>query len=106
MSLTDWIQALSAVAIVFLTGALVYLTRQYANANDRMARALERDFTERYRPSPELDCHIVHRDEWLYSLESVLSNKGLAPLRFDTVRVTHGHRELSRLDNVILAAGA
>jgi len=105
MKITDWIQALSAVAIVLLTAVLAYLTRKYADANVRMARAIERDFTERNRPSPELDYRIEHRDNWLYSLEVTLFNRGLSPLRLDNVRVTHGQREMLRHENLILSPG-
>ncbi len=105
MKLTDWIQAISAVAIALLTLVLAWLTKKYADANVRMAQAIERDFAERYRPSPEVDCDVQHRDDWIYSVEAAVLNKGMSPLRVDAVVVAIGQKELYRQDNMILSPG-
>ena len=66
-------------------------------------QALERDFAERYRPSPELSCRIEYRDAWIYDLVTGVGNKGMSPLRLDAVRITHGQRELSKHENLVVS---
>lgn len=105
MTLANWIQALSAAAIAVLTGVLVWLTRKYATANERMARSLERDFTERYRPYADLECEVVFRDSWVYSLEIRLANKGLSPLRIDRLLVRCGTMVFHEERALTLAVG-
>lgn len=104
-TVTDWIQAFSAVAIVVLTYFLVRSTRQYAAANERMVQSIERDFAQRYRAIAELEAPVTKRDESLYSVDSVVTNKGLAPLRIDRVSVRIGTRELATQTSLSLAVG-
>lgn len=53
MNISDWIQALSAVAIAFLTWFLYRITVNYANATKQMANIMSREFE--LRVSPLLD---------------------------------------------------
>jgi hypothetical protein len=105
MNITQWIQAVSAFAIMVLTFVLVWLTRQYANANRSMAQSLERDFSERYRPRPELETEVVEKQSRVYSLEIRVANKGLAPLHLDRMYVGCGDKVLLDQRSLTLGVG-
>jgi hypothetical protein len=105
MTATNWIQALSAVAVAVLTFLLWRITKRYTAANERMAGALERDLRGRYRPFVDVSDDVVWRDRWKYSVETWLSNKGLSPLRISRIAVTCGTNVLYQEQDVILAVG-
>ncbi len=105
MTVTDWIQALSAVAIACLTFFLWRITKRYTAANERMAGALERDLRERYRSFLDVEVEVVYRDRWLYSLGIKLINKGLSPLRVSRIAVACGTKVFHEERDVILAVG-
>jgi hypothetical protein len=104
-TITDWIQAISAAAIVILTVMIWWITRRTATANERMAAALDQEHRERYAPYLDVDATVVHRDSWVYSVEVSLANKGLSPLRIARVAVACGTRVFHEERDLILAVG-
>ncbi len=87
MTTTDWIQALSAVAIVILTGALVWVTLKYVNHTKRMANIMAQEFETKIRPLLEIEnVHSDHR-EGGYLIKFYLSNYGVLPIKLDRLQL-------------------
>jgi len=95
-SVTDWIQAASAVfqaasavAVVLMTAALVWVTRQYANSTKQMADVMAQDFETRNKPLMDLVIGRGRRSSTEgFELHVVVSNFGfqlvtLHSLEFD-----------------------
>lgn len=95
-SITDWIQAGSAVVTLLVTAVLVYLTWKSVTAAASMTQVAARDFKERNRVWSDLTVKVEFRADWTYALDVGLENKGLTPLRVDRLLVTAGRPLLEK----------
>lgn len=104
-SITDWIQAGSAVVTLLVTAVLVYLTWKSVTAASDMTQLAARDFKERNRTWLDLTVKVEFSADWTYTLGIRIENKGLTPLRVDRLVVTAGPETLFETATLILGPG-
>jgi len=85
MTLTDWIQAASALAIVVLTFFLVRTTRRYTEATLRMAQVMASDYEIRLAPVLSIADVATTREEHTCRL----TNAGTLPMLLHEVWIEY-----------------
>jgi hypothetical protein len=89
ITITDWIQACSAISMVLLTTALIWMTRKYVAETQRMAEIMTAEFKLRASHCVFLTRKIVSVSKWeKCSIEVQLRNAGTYPVTIEHALLT------------------